>query len=92
MRMLIIALALALAGCGRAAALPGIEVRTVTRTVEVQRPCAATRPARPTPLARPLPADLGQLAALLGAKLAEYAGAGGYADRADAAIELCTRP
>ena len=71
---------------------PGIEVRTVVVVKEVQRPCPVTKPERPAPLAQPLPGDAVQLAALLGAKLAEWAGPGGYGERADAAIERCTTP
>lgn len=80
--------ALMLAACAHDE--PGVRVVTQTVVKEVQRPCAATKPKRPDPLARPLPVDPVQLAALLAAKLAEYALPGGYADKADAAIELCT--
>jgi hypothetical protein len=67
-------------------------VKVVTQEVvrEVQRPCPVTRPARPTPLARPLPADSRALAAVLADKLLEWAGAGGYGERADAALTTCT--
>jgi hypothetical protein len=81
-----------LSGCGSQLPPPAVEIRTVTKTVEVQRPCPVTRPARPAPLARPLPTDAVALAALLGSKLLEYSGAGGFADRADAAIRQCTTP
>lgn len=69
-------------------------VRTVTQEVvrEVPKPCPADVPARPTELERPLPTNPVALAAILGAKLAEYAGPGQYADRADAIMARCTVP
>lgn len=85
-----IATLLLLAGCATDTT-PGIEVRTVEVVRETQRPCPVTKPTRPAPLERPLPADSVALAALLGAKLAEWAAPGGYGERADAAIEICTR-
>ncbi|WP_305096497.1 hypothetical protein [Croceibacterium aestuarii] len=69
---------------------PGIEVRTVTKVVEVQKPCPGTVPVRPAPLGK-LPTDLAALAAALGAKLAEYAGEGQYADQAQAYFETCSK-
>lgn len=88
----ILILAALLAGCTHPdAAPPAIEVRTQTVTVEVQKPCPVTMPDRPGKLAQPLPIDAVQLAAVLALKLAEYAGPGGYADRADAAIETCIK-
>jgi len=77
-----------LAGCSTVPSVP--EVRIQKETVEVARPCAVTVPVRPAPLARPLPSDSVALAALLGGKLSEYAGPGAYADRAEAAIKICT--
>lgn len=68
---------------------PGVEVKWVDRVVEVQRPCPATRPERPAPLARPLPTDANALAAVLLSKLIEWAGPGGYGDRADTALDIC---
>lgn len=82
---------LLLAGCAHDAA-PGIAVRTVEVIRPVQAPCPVIRPVRPTPLERPLPADSMALAALLGAKLAEWAGPGGYGERADAALGVCLVP
>lgn len=82
-----------LAGCSRANRIPpAVEIRTVDRVVEVQRPCAVTIPARPAKLQRPLPTDTTALAAILGAKLLELMGPGGYVDRADAALQSCTKP
>jgi len=90
MNRLIVLTLFALAACQTDQ--PGIQVRTVTQTVEVQRPCPGTKPPRPAPLARPLPTDPVQLAALLGAKLAEYAAKGMYADQADAIMNRCLTP
>jgi hypothetical protein len=60
--------------------------------VEVPRPCPVTKPVRPKPLTRPLPSDPARLVDLLAGKLLEWAGAGGYGDKADAAISTCTKP
>jgi hypothetical protein len=90
MRLAIIA-ALALAGCAAKPTPPAVQIKTVTVTRETQRPCAVTRPARPAPLGA-LPTSLARLSSLLGAKLAEWSGPGGYGERADAAIATCTRP
>lgn len=84
-------LPIALTACAGTTPPPAVEVRTVVKTVEIQRPCPITTPVRPAPLARPLPTDAVKLLALVAAKLVEYSGAGGYADRADAAIELCVK-
>lgn len=82
-----------LAGCASTnSPPPAVEIRTVTKTVEVSKPCPVTKPARPAPLARPLPTDAIALAAMLGSKLLEWSGSGGYGDRADAAIDTCTKP
>jgi hypothetical protein len=86
--------ALALLGAGCAGRPESAGTNVVYRTVdkEVARPCPVTKPQRPAPLARPLPADPGALVSLLAAKLKEWAGPGGYGDRADEAIGVCTRP
>jgi hypothetical protein len=89
-RLFMIAAVLSLAGCA-AASNPGIEIRTVTVTKEVQRPCAATAPTRPAATGS-LPAQAADAVLVLGAKILEWAGEGGYADRAEAAIAECTRP
>lgn len=91
MRYLILTPIALLTGCGTGAPPPAVEVRTQTVIKEVQRPCAATIPNRPTPLAKPLPTDAVRLAALLGAKLVQWSGPGGYGDRADAALRECTK-
>lgn len=84
---------LALAGCAKPDPTPpATKVQVVREVVEVQRPCSVTIPARPSPLARPLPNDAEKLAAILGAKLEEYAGAGRFADRVMDALARCTRP
>jgi len=81
------------AGCGTGVVPPpAVEVRTVTKTVETQRPCPVTQPARPPRLAKPLPTDAVKLAATLGAKLAEYTAPGAWADRMEAALSECTKP
>lgn len=82
---------LLLASCAAKPAPPAVMVKTVTVTREIQRPCAVTRPARPAPLGV-LPTSLARLSSLLGAKLAEWSGPGGYGERADAAIATCTLP
>lgn len=70
----------------------GIHTEVVTVEKEVMRPCAGTKPPRPEPLSRPLPTDPVALAALLGAKLAEYSAKGMWADKAEAIITRCTTP
>lgn len=80
-----------LAACGAdTGARPAVQIKTVERVVEVAKPCPVRTPTRPAKLDRPLPADSVALAALLGAKLLEYDGPGGFADRALAALNTCT--
>lgn len=67
---------------------PGVRVDTVEVVRETQHPCAVTIPVRPKPLS-PLPADVVAALAIVGAKLAEWSGPGGYGERADAAIATC---
>ena len=90
LKRVIIIMALALAACAKTPQ-PGIEVRTVDVVREVARPCPVTVPERPGQLARPLPTDAVRLAATLALKLAEWAGPGGYGERADAALKTCTK-
>ncbi len=85
-----LAVMLALSAC--TTPQPGIKVEYREVLKEVQRPCPVTKPVTPAPLARPLPADPARLLDLVVAKLTEWAGPGGYGERADAAIETCTRP
>jgi len=61
------------------------------RLLSVAEPCPVTKPARPAPLAQPLPSDAVQLAAVLGSKLLEWSGAGGYGDRASDALDTCIK-
>lgn len=84
-----------LAGCATTPrpcppSLPRVEVKEVIR--EVAKPCPVTIPAKPAPLAKPLPTKSDALIAVLTGKLLQYAGAGGYAEKADEAIRLCTSP
>lgn len=79
-------LTLPAAMCGTAE--PGIEIRTVEKVVEVQKPCPATAPVQPAPIG-PLPSDANALAAVLGAKLLEYVGPGKYADQVAAYVRAC---
>lgn len=90
---IVVPLALALAGCGGSrpeSAGTKVVYQIVER--EVPRPCPVAVPAKPLALARPLPADPGALVSLLAAKLAEWAGPGGYGEKAGAGLEICTRP
>jgi len=87
-----LAAVLLLTGCGAGTTPPpAVEVRTQTVVKEVSKPCPVTVPERPAPLTRPLPTDAVRLAALLGAKLVEWSGHGGYGERADAALRQCTK-
>jgi hypothetical protein len=67
---------------------PGIEVRTVEKVVEVQRPCPGTPPVRPAPLGELAATSPAALAQVL-AKLAEWSGEGQFGDRAEAYFEAC---
>lgn len=90
-KLALISLAL-LAGCGGGERPgPGIKVEYVDRFVEVSKPCPVTKPDKPAPLARPLPNTAAQLIDVLTAKLTEWAGDGGYGDKADAAIGVCIK-
>lgn len=84
-----VATALALAACA-ATPEPAIEIRTVEVPVIEQRPCPAIVPTRPEPLAR-LPDDANAALAQVLGKLAEYSGAGMFADRAQDYFSLCSR-
>lgn len=77
---------LALAGCSHNQ--PGVEVRTVEKIVEVQRPCPATRPERPPPLGK-LPEHAQAALAKALAALAAYSAPGMYADQAEAWFDQC---
>lgn len=89
MRALI--LCLALAGC--ATTPPGIEVRTVTRTVEVAKPCPVVKPSRPVEIKKEaLPTQAQNAVLFLYAALLEWQGEGKYGDQAEAALETCIDP
>ena len=77
---------LALSACNHTQ--PGVEVRTVEKIVEVQRPCPAVRPERPPPLGKLPEHAQAALAAALAA-LAAYSAPGMYADQADAWFDAC---
>lgn len=77
---------LALAACKTTS--PNVRIETVEVLREVTKPCPGQRPARPAPIGV-LPGDLAQLAAVLGAKLAEYAAPGKYADQSEAIFDRC---
>lgn len=83
---IVLSLAAALAGCKTTGAATRTEYVEVLR--EVPKPCPGKRPARPAPLGV-MPTDLAQLAAILGAKLAEYSAPGQYADQAEAIFDRC---
>lgn len=81
-----------LCACGATTPPPATQIKVVKQTVEVQRPCPVTVPPRPAPLEQPLPSDLFKLAAVLGAKLAEWSGPGMYGDKVDTALRKCVEP
>jgi hypothetical protein len=83
---------IALTACNAPRPEPGIRVVTQREVVEVAKPCPVTPPARPAPLPRPLPTDAVALAAVLGAKVVELMGDGGYVDRSQEALAICTKP
>lgn len=77
---------LLLAACSHG---PGaVEVRTVEVVKEVMVPCPAKAPVRPSALGE-LPAVAEDALRIVSAKLLEYAGKGGYADKAEDAIATC---
>lgn len=78
--------------CSAQDAHPAVEVRTVTVTREIQRPCAVAIPKRPAPLAKPYPSDAVALSAVLARKLLEWSGPGAFGDRAVDALGVCTKP
>lgn len=86
----IVILALMLTAC----TTPQVGTKVVYQEVvkEVQRPCPVVKPPLPEKLARPLPSNPARLVDLLTAKLIEWAGPGGYGERADAALTTCTKP
>ncbi|BAK66907.1 hypothetical protein SLG_22320 [Sphingobium sp. SYK-6] len=92
MRAILILAVLGLTACARTVPTPpATQIKIVREVVEVPRPCNATKPKRPEPMARPLPTDLRTLVALLAAKLEEYSGPGKFADRIEGALDQCTK-
>src|SRR5690606_23260648 len=90
--LILLVFVFALTGCATVdEPQPGTRVVFQEVDREVQRPCPAVKPERPAPLEKPLPASLSALVDVLTAKLMEWAGSGMYGDRAEAALELCTR-
>lgn len=87
MRWLVCSLFL-LAGCAHQ---QGVRVETVEVVKEVQRPCPASKPDRPAPVGA-LPSNARDALRIVTAKLLEYVGPGGYAERAEKAIDICTKP
>jgi hypothetical protein len=96
----LLAMAVLLAGCAARTPEPEIvleqpeiaETQLAEETIEVRevpRPCTARIPNRPDPLPSNLPTHPVALAALLGAKLAEYSAPGKYADQAEAYFRAC---
>lgn len=88
---LLIAAALLLAGCAGREERPQVRIEYQDRLVEVVKPCPAEKPERPAKLARPLPGTPAQLIDVLVAKLTEWAGPGGYGEKADAVIDACVK-
>lgn len=89
MKKLALIFLVALPACATTEPAIKVEYREVLK--EVQRPCPATKPTKPKSLVRPLPKDAGRLVDLLVAKLTEWAGPGGYGERADSALDTCTK-
>lgn len=82
---------LLLAACAGRNEPPRVRIEYQDRLVEVTKPCPVEKPERPAKLARPLPETPAQLIDVLVAKLTEWAGPGGYGEKADAAIEACVK-
>ena len=84
----LISASLTLAACSHAPA--PVDVRIQERTVEVMRPCPVEVPTRPAPIdGATLPEDARDALRIVTAKLLEWAGQGGYGDRAEAALAVC---
>lgn len=91
--ILVLAGALALAGCGTTAAT---EVRVETVNVPVRAPCPARaeydklKRSRPVPLRnQPMPDTAEERVAKQAAQLGRFEAEGGWADRAEAALDRC---
>lgn len=91
--ILVLAGALALAGCGTTTAT---EVRVETVNVPVRAPCPAKaeydklKRSRPVPLRnQPMPDTAEERVAKQAAQLGRFEAEGGWADRAEAALDRC---
>jgi hypothetical protein len=91
MKPVIVATLFALTACSATSPPPAVQIKTVEVVKEIQRPCPVKKPERPGPLARPLPTDSIRLNALLALKLADYAAPGGYTDKLEALLAICTK-
>jgi hypothetical protein len=87
----VIVSALLLTGCFGKDEPPRVRIEYQDRLVETVKPCPAEKPERPAKLARPLPGTPAQLIDVLVAKLTEWAGPGGYGEKADAVIDSCIK-
>lgn len=93
--ILVIAGALALAGCGKTVAT---EVRIERINVPVPAPCPAKaeydklKRSRPVPLrSQPMPGTAEERVAKQAAQLGRFEAEGGWADRAEAALDRCQK-
>jgi hypothetical protein len=81
-------LAVMLTGCTHTQ--QGVEIRTVERVVEVQKPCPVVKPERPATVNKTdIPKQAQDAVLYLYAALMGWQGAGMYGDKADAAIDVC---
>lgn len=95
MKFAVVASAIFVVGCATTPkpcppSIPKVETVEVVR--EVQKPCAVSEPTKPSPLTKPLPSKSDALIAILTQKLLQWAGPGGYGERASQAIETCKSP
>lgn len=89
MKPAIVAIAIALTGCAMTEK-PPVEVRIQERVVTVQAPCPVTIPERPATLrAEDLPDDARDALRVAVGVLLGWQAAGGYGDRAEAALRIC---
>ncbi len=88
MRCASLLIVLALTGCTTAP--PPVEVRIQERVVTVSAPCPVTIPERPATLrAEDLPDDARDALRVAVGVLLGWQAAGGYGDRAEAALRIC---
>lgn len=67
---------------------PGVEIRTVTVEVPIEKPCPGAVPTRPAKL-DPLPDSPISALAMVMAKLGEFSLPGKYADQAESYFRSC---